>query len=53
MNDNIIFVIGCFVLFAVSVEVLWSVTLYILHKLDYFFYRRYLDRIAQEGTIEE
>lgn len=52
MNDNIIFLIGCFILSGILIEVLWTATVYVINKLDYFFYHRYLDKMSREVMME-
>ena len=52
MQDNVIFIIGCFILAGFFCEIAWSVYLYTMRKVEYFFYHRYLDKISKEGTIE-
>jgi hypothetical protein len=52
MQDNIIFIIGCFVLAGLMCEVIWSLFLYALRKLEYFFYRRYLDKVSRDVMME-
>jgi len=52
MQDNVIFIIGCFILAGFFCEIAWSVYLYTMRKLEYFFYRRYLDKRFLESTIE-
>lgn len=52
MQDNVIFIIGCFILVGFFCEIAWSVYLYTMRKLEYFFYRRYLDKRLLESTIE-
>lgn len=52
MQDNVIFIIGCFIAAGLVCEVAWSVCVYTMRKLEYFFYHRYLDRVSEDGTIE-
>jgi len=53
MQDNIIFLIGCFIVAGLMCEVVWSVFLYVVSRLEYYFYHRYLDKVYKSGTIEE
>lgn len=52
MDDFTIFIIGCFILCGILIEVLWSATVYVINQLDYFFYHRYLDKVSKRGMME-
>lgn len=52
MADYTIFIIGCFLLAGIMIEVMWTAFSYTMQKLEYFFYHRYLDKVSREVMME-
>lgn len=52
MADYTIFIIGCFLLAGIMIEVMWTAFSYTMQKLEYFFYHRYLDKVSRDVMME-